>query len=404
MESSRDVLDEETVRITYVVLSPTFGMQQYTADLANRFAEIMELDDQLAHVTVITPRQIPIDRYSPNVKIQPIAPTTGTGLQKRNFNLWGLRKVYRAIQDSKPGLVHFTGPHIWNPILLRLLQRAGIPTIHTIHDVDPHSGTGYGRFLYMWNKSIIRWAGQILVHGRLYCDRLMAQGISPDRVIYTPLLHLFTSYTASQELRTESPNQEDRSYALFFARLESYKGIDILIEAMRQLSTQVDTVGPSVFAIVAGKGDLSKVAPQLTLPPNIELRNRLIEDAEAIELFRHCSLVVLPYRDATQSALVAAAYFFSKPVIVTRTGALPEYVCMGETGWIIEPNSATALANCLTAAFNHPDQLRQMGQAGRAWYESQSRDERRVLRHMYEQAGYSKNAATRIREHAKKRD
>jgi glycosyltransferase involved in cell wall biosynthesis len=220
--------------------------------------------------------------------------------------------------------------------------------------------------------------------------------------VYTPLLHLFTSYTASQELRTESPNQEDRSYALFFARLEAYKGIDILIEAMRQLSTQAGIGGPSVFAIVAGKGDLSKVAPQLTLPPNIELRNRLIEDAEAIELFRHCSLVVLPYRDATQSALVAAAYFFSKPVIVTRTGALPEYVPTGETGWIIEPNNATALADCLAAAFDHPDQLRQMGRAGRAWYESQSRDERRVLRQMYEQAGYSKDVATPVWKQANK--
>jgi glycosyltransferase involved in cell wall biosynthesis len=45
--------------------------------------------------------------------------------------------------------------------------------------------------------------------------------------------------------------------------------------------------------------------------------------------------LVLPYRDATQSALVAHAYFFRKPAIVTRTGALPEYVVEGETGWVV---------------------------------------------------------------------
>ena len=94
---------------------------------------------------------------------------------------------------SQPDVVHFTGPHIWNPILLYRLRRVGIPTIHTIHDVDPHSGTGYGRLLYVWNNSIVREAGQILVHGQLYRDRLIAQGVPADRVTYTPLLHLFTS-------------------------------------------------------------------------------------------------------------------------------------------------------------------------------------------------------------------
>jgi glycosyltransferase involved in cell wall biosynthesis len=388
------------LRITYVILSPTFGMHQYTADLTNRFADLMDLDNRQTPVTVITSNRIPIDRYAPYVKIQPVAPTNSTGLQKKNLNPWGLRNVYRAIRNSQPDLVHFTGPHIWNPVLLRLLRNARIPTIHTIHDVDPHSGTGYGRLLYGWNKAIVHWAGHILVHGRLYRDRLIAQGISSDRIVYTPLLHLFTSYAASQELHVQSPEPDEQAYALFFARLETYKGIDILLDAMRQLSVQADKVDPSAFAIVAGQGDLSKVAPQLSLPPNVEVRNRLIEDAEAIELFRRCRLVVLPYRDATQSALIAAAYFFSKPVIVTRTGALPEYVRAGETGWVIEPNDISALSNCLATAFYHPEQLRQMGLAGRAWYESHRRDERNVLRQMYEQAVYSRSAVAPAREHA----
>jgi alpha-maltose-1-phosphate synthase len=118
----------------------------------------------------------------------------------------------------------------------------------------------------------------------------------------------------------------------------------------------------------------------------VELRNRLIEDDEAIDLFRRCSLVVLPYVDATQSALIAAAYFFGKPVIVTRTGALPEYVIDGETGWVIEPRDPQALAECLLAAFSDPARLAEMGKAGRAWYEVQRRIEHSMLLTMYRQA------------------
>jgi glycosyltransferase involved in cell wall biosynthesis len=375
-------------------------MHQYTADLANRFAGSGDHGELPGYATVITPQQIPADRYAPAVDVQPIAAVTGTGLRKSNLNPATLQRVYRTILASQPDVVHFTGPHIWNPILLYRLRRTGIPTIHTIHDVDPHSGTGYGRLLYVWNNSILRWAGQILVHGQIYRERLIAQGLSPDRVVYTPLLFLFTSYEVEQRLRSILPDVSDQSYILFFARLEAYKGVDVLIEAMRQLAKST----PTARAIIAGKGDLSQVAPQVALPATVELRNHLIGDAEAVDLFRQCSLVVLPYRDATQSALIAAAFFFNKPVIVTRAGALPEYVHEGETGWIIQPNDAAALATCLQAACADPTRLNQMGQAGRAWLELQSREEHQVLKRMYEQAGGHKTLAAPIHPQAKKGD
>jgi glycosyltransferase involved in cell wall biosynthesis len=123
------------------------------------------------------------------------------------------------------------------------------------------------------------------------------------------------------------------------------------------------------------------------LPGNVEMRNRLIEDQEAIQLFRQCSVVVLPYTDATQSAVIAAAYAFGKPVIVTDTGALPEYVVEGETGWIIEPRDSSALAECLQMAEREPTRLTRMGEAGRRWYHTQRTAERRTLRLMYERMG-----------------
>ncbi len=375
-------------------------MHQYAADLANRFADPESYGEPLAHATVITPRQVPADRYAPTVDVQSIATVTGTGLKRSNLNPATFQQVYRAILASQPDVVHFTGPHLWNPILLYRLRSRGIPTIHTIHDVDPHSGTGYGRLLYVWNNSIVRWAGQILVHGQMYRDRLIAQGISPDRVVYTPLLHLFTSYEMEQRLRSAAPEISDQRYALFFARLEAYKGVDVLLEAMQQLARSASTAR----VIIAGKGDLSLVAPQATLPAAVELRNHLIGDTEAIDLFRQCSVVVLPYRDATQSALIAAAFFFQKPVIVTRAGALPEYVRDGETGWIIPPNDTAALSDCLRAAFADPARLSQMGQAGRAWLELQSREENQVLRRMYEQAGSHQALAAPTHQQAKKGD
>jgi glycosyltransferase involved in cell wall biosynthesis len=116
------------------------------------------------------------------------------------------------------------------------------------------------------------------------------------------------------------------------------------------------------------------------------LDNRLVDDQEAIDLFRRCGILVLPYLDATQSALVAAAYYFRKPVIVAASGALPEYVLPGRTGWIVPPGDPETLASCLKEALADPQRLRTMGQAGRAWYEEQRETEGSALYALYGQA------------------
>jgi starch synthase len=387
------------VHICYVTLSPAFGMHQCTADLANLLVtpDDKNRSESPIRVTVLTIFGAPLDRYAPQIEVRPIVAVRGTGLQRTSFDVRSLWRVYRTILELRPDVVHLNAPHIWNPILLWLLRRAGIRTVQTIHDLDPHSGTGYGRLLYVWNDLVLRVAGHILVHGQVYRTRLITRGMPPDRVTFVPLLHLFVSYDKEQQLvlMDQGSSSLDKAdppsclrFALFFARIEAYKGVDTLIDAMRQVEvssrhTSSDVSNSSTpGAVIAGKGDIRPFAGG-ALPGNVELRNRLIEDDEAVELFGRCSLVVLPYVDATQSALIAAAYFFGKPVIVTRAGALPEYVIDGETGWVIEPRNPQALADCLMNAFSSPARLAAMGEAGRAWYRTQRRIERSTLLAMY---------------------
>ncbi len=115
----------------------------------------------------------------------------------------------------------------------------------------------------------------------------------------------------------------------------------------------------------------------------MEVRNRLIDDAEGIDLFRCCGLLVLPYLDASQSALIGSAYYFQKPVIVTSTGVLAEYVVEGQTGWIVPPGDVDALAQALADALSDPERLRRMGVAARSWYEHQRTSEWETVLAMY---------------------
>jgi glycosyltransferase involved in cell wall biosynthesis len=159
------------------------------------------------------------------------------------------------------------------------------------------------------------------------------------------------------------------------------------------------TQHPNFSLVIAGPGSLPALWAG-ALPDRVELRNRLIDDEEAHDLFRRCSLVVLPYVDATQSALIAAAYFFKKPVLVTYAGALTEYVEPGVTGFVCEPDHPPSLARQLACAFAQPDRLQTMGASGRRWYDERRQQELTALLTLYERAAAGQPSAresTRVR-------
>ncbi len=361
------------MRICYVLLSATFGMHQYTAGLANRMAEA-------GHgVHLVTTKHAPRDRYGPDVGIRTPVETTSTGLSWEAMRVQQLRRALEAIRQVKPDVIHFTGPHLWNVFLMRTLQAQSIPICHTIHDLHPHEGAFYGRLLYLWNRGVRDSADQLLVHGKRFRGEMLSQGITPSRVTCIPLMHLFLSHAHERRLLQSPAAIHYEPWALFFARFEIYKGLPVLIEAARRM---ISTRQASPSVLLAGRGRLEKLnlGP---VPSNVEVRNRLINDQEAIDLFSRCGLVVLPYIEASQSALVAAAYCFRKPVLVTRAGALPEYVVEGETGWVIPPNDPQALANRLERVLKDRERLERMGQAGRDWYDRERQTERETLRELY---------------------
>jgi alpha-maltose-1-phosphate synthase len=391
------------MRLTYVLLSPTFGMHQYTADLANGIADC-RLPIADCSVRIVTTTTLPHGRYSPAVRMAMPVTTHGTGFAREGLDLGGYRRALAAIVSGgaldgseveafKRPIVHFTGVHLWNVALVSALRRKGAAVIHTLHDLRAHGGVSHGRLIGLWNRLIIGSGAHLLVHGRLYREALIARGVAPSRITYAPLLHGFWGYEREQGCRGaeeqigrtaaapgEPSTNTKGSVVLFFGRVEPYKGVDVLLAAWETVRREVS----DARLVIAGPSASGAMkCTTIRTSGDVEWRDRLIEDAEAIDLFRSASLLVLPYRDATQSALVASAYRFGVPVIVTQTGALPEYVVPGETGWLTPPGDSEALAGVLRTALADPGRLQAMGGAGRAWVDERRREEETALAAMY---------------------
>ena len=98
-------------------------MHQYTADLAEHAVKAGH------KVHLITTQRYPRDRYAPQVKVH-----TPLAAGDRGFSAGGLRldwlvSTYQSLREAKPDLVHFTGPHLWNPLIATWLRRKKVPTL-----------------------------------------------------------------------------------------------------------------------------------------------------------------------------------------------------------------------------------------------------------------------------------
>lgn len=123
----------------------------------------------------------------------------------------------------------------------------------------------------------------------------------------------------------------NEGYLLFFGRIDKYKGIAQLLKAYFDVSDCSSTL------VIAGNGKFSNEEDALIgACDNLLVLNRYIQDGEMLWLFQHCTAVVLPYIEATQSGVIPIAYHFGKPVVVSDVKGLTQFVVVGKTGMVCE--------------------------------------------------------------------
>ncbi|MDO4470927.1 MAG: glycosyltransferase family 4 protein [Bacillota bacterium] len=121
-------------------------------------------------------------------------------------------------------------------------------------------------------------------------------------------------------------------FALFFGRIDEYKGVDRLVKA-QECNCKEPTYNLPV--IIAGK-NLSDKDYKTSNGKKIICLLRFINDGEMIWLFEHCGVVVLPYYEASQSGVLPIAYKYGKSVVVSNINGLRELVVEGKTGYVFK--------------------------------------------------------------------
>jgi D-inositol-3-phosphate glycosyltransferase len=138
-----------------------------------------------------------------------------------------------------------------------------------------------------------------------------------------------------------------KSYMLFFGFIRRYKGLDLLLEAMNR--PEIKALG--INLIVAGEfynepEYYNSLIEKFSLSDKVIMHTHFISDSEVKYYFSAASLIVQPYRSATQSGVTQVGYHFNKPMLVTDVGGLAEIVPDGKCGYVVKPEPE-AIANAI---------------------------------------------------------
>lgn len=335
------------MRVAIVALSCHGGMLHYTSQLANSLAGV-------ADVHLFTPARPGLsDYFSPDVIVHPTIPLSFPGQPWRGILAQANPLIHatnaKRIRRIAPDVVHFTTPHHANSLVLPLL---GKPVCCTLHDPTVHIGEATPLRDFMERRAVAM-ADRVIVHGEALREELAAQGMAQERIRVIP--HGDYGF-----LKRHATGLPEEPLILFFGRFIAYKGIDVLCRAEQILASRLG----GYRVCIAGEGDMASFRSEIGPSGRVEVINRYLEDAEVAALFERARIVVLPYLEASQSGVLAIAFAFGKPAIVTRSGALPEAVGMGEAGLIIPPNDPAALADAIETLWNSPALRSRLAEGG----------------------------------------
>lgn len=221
--------------------------------------------------------------------------------------------------------------------------------IYICHNVLPHEESRVDR---MAIKMALAPADGYIVHSQQDAKNL--RGLFHEANIRVSPLPTFgaLAHSAGTSLPANIPS--DRPLILFCGIVREYKGLDILLEAMPMVLAE-----RKIHLLVAGefwddKGRYLDQIEHLGLEHQVTIVDRYLANEELISCIARCDVVVLPYRSATQSAVVQAAFGQNKPVITTNVGGLPEAVDDGRTGLLVPPVDPSALAKAINQFFEQP--------------------------------------------------
>jgi glycosyltransferase involved in cell wall biosynthesis len=184
--------------------------------------------------------------------------------------------------------------------------------------------------------------GFITMSEKVMRDLRTFESKKPALQLLHPLYDNFGEAVSKQLAKAHLGLQSVEKIVLFFGFIRKYKGLDILLRAMKALKDSAPDPTTLPKLLVAGEfyeeqSFYSELIKELGIEDMLILRTNFISDLEVRYYLCAADVVIQPYRNATQSGVTPLAYHYERPMIVTNVGGLPDLVPDRKVGIVCEP-------------------------------------------------------------------
>ncbi len=230
---------------------------------------------------------------------------------------------------QKPDIIHFqwfpllevcSGEYLAVKIMKRVSRQARM--VLTIHNVYPHSFTEEKKRAYIRRfGSIDKLMNSYIVHTEETKTEVKNAFMIDESRICVVHHGVFTPdcFTPSPN----NPNNKDMTF-IMYGNLANYKGVDVFVEAMKELPESYKT---KVHGVIAGEMQdkvLCKKLLEESNKMNIDWYPYFLPEQELYERINKANVIVLPYKSISQSGVLLLALYFRRFIITSNLPAFKE--------------------------------------------------------------------------------
>lgn len=255
-----------------------------------------------------------------------------------------LVKLIVTIIRHRPSLVHLQEAAgmrrgLFTACVATLLKPFAVIVL-TVHDPVAHEGrdSAVGRRAAGVQK-YLRWLADVVVLHGAYC------AAQYRRHRWATRQHIVVSrHGVVLEPAEISPVPAGPLKIYTFGRMETYKGLAVLVDAAERMHHD----GLRFELSVAGRGpEMDRLESRLRRLPEVTVFNGYVPPMAVINSIQASDCVVLPYLEATQSGVLAAGFGGGRCVVASDTGGIPDVVEHMRNGLLVRPGDPDALVSAV---------------------------------------------------------
>ncbi len=270
-------------------------------------------------------------------------------------------KFQRLVRNFQPDLIHLHGGRDSWIAALALALRPRPVILRTKHNVFPivdHPGNRwlYGRF----------FDGIVCISSAIVEQCAAKPYIAMEKLVLIPSACDVDRFRSAAAARC--PRRQEFGFApehlviVMSGRFRPEKGHDVLLKAIPQVCAAL----PHARFLLLGAGSL-----QREIAAALEREN--LRDVVVVAGFRtdvpEClaaaDIAVQPSRSEGLGTAVLEAAAAGLPIVATAVGGIPDIVVPGQTGLLVPPEDANALADALITLGRDPSLRKSLGEAAR---------------------------------------